>query len=87
MSHYCMVCGRELIKTSGPIGPTCLKKIQPRNRRVRGLTKKQYNNICSKYDMYRGTDGQTEDDTPGESSEGQEASSNGKIEQTTSSSG
>ena len=70
MSHYCAVCGRELIKTSGPIGPTCLRKIQPRNRRVRGLTKKQYENICAKYDMYGGNNGQAEDDTSGEDPEG-----------------
>lgn len=79
MSHYCTVCGRELIKTSGPIGPTCLRKTQPRNRRVRGLTRKQCEIICIKHDMYGGNDGQTEDDASGENPEGQKNNSNGKI--------
>lgn len=69
MSHYCSVCGRELVKTSGPIGPTCLKKIKPRNSRVRGITKKQFEKICVKYDMYGENDGQTEDDSSSENLE------------------
>ena len=28
MSIYCVICGRELIKTAGPIGPTCARKMQ-----------------------------------------------------------
>ncbi len=70
MSNYCAMCGRELTKTVGPVGPKCLQKMQPRNVRVRGATKKQHEKICAKYDMYGGYDGQTEDDASGESSEG-----------------
>ena len=80
MSPHCTVCGRELVKTSGPIGPTCLRKIQPRNRRTRKLTKKQYENICLKYDIYSSPEarqrkgyagnGPTENDTTSENIEG-----------------
>lgn len=70
MSHYCAVCGRELIKTNGPVGPKCLKKSQPRNRRIIGLTKKQHEKIGAKYDMYGGSNGQTEDDEASENFEG-----------------
>ena len=52
MSNYCTVCGRELTKSAGPIGPKCSQKLRPRNRRIRGLNKKQYEKLCSKYDMY-----------------------------------
>ncbi len=69
MAHYCSVCGRELVKTSGPIGPVCLKKIKPRNARVRGITKKQFEKICVKYDMYGENDGQREDDSSSENLE------------------
>lgn len=79
MSHYCIVCGRELIKTSGPIGPTCLRKTQPRNRRVRGLTRRQCEKICAKYDMYGENNGQTKNDASGENPEGQKNDSNGKT--------
>lgn len=83
MSHHCTVCGRPLTKTSGPIGPKCLQKLQPRNRRIRGITKKQREKICAKYDMYGENNGQTEDDTPSEGSEGQKTSQNRKARKTT----
>ena len=53
MSSYCVVCGRELTKTVGPVGPKCLQKLRPRNIRVRGMTKKQHEKICIKYDIYQ----------------------------------
>ncbi|GAG48774.1 unnamed protein product, partial [marine sediment metagenome] len=59
-------------------------KLQPRNRRVRGLTKEQYEKLCAKYDMYYGeNDGQTEDDASSESSEGQKTGPDGEISKTT----
>ena len=83
MPNYCTVCGRELTKTAGPIGPKCLQKLQPRNRRVRGLTKKQYEKLCAKYDMYYGeNNGQTEDDTSSESPEGQKTGPDGETGKT-----
>ena len=82
MSNYCAVCGRELTKSAGPVGPKCLQKLQPRNRRVRGLTKKQYEKLCAKYDMYGENDEQTEDDTSSESSEGQKTGPDGKTRET-----
>ena len=69
MPSYCAVCGRELTKTAGPVGPKCLQKLRPRNIRVKGVTKKQHEKICAKYDMYGEHNGQTEDDTSGESPE------------------
>jgi len=83
MPHYCTVCGRELTKTAGPIGPKCLQKLQPRNRRIRGLTKQQYEKISIKYDMYGEDHGQTEDDSTSEGVEGQKNGSNGEAGETT----
>lgn len=81
---YCSVCGRELTKSAGPVGPKCLQKLRPRNRRARGLTQKQYEKICAKYDMYYGEhDGQTENGTSSESPEGQEVGPNGEIREAT----
>ena len=70
MSNYCAVCGRELTKTSGPIGPKCLQKMRPRNMRIRGVTKKQSEKICIEYDMFGENYGQTKDDMSGENLEG-----------------
>lgn len=78
MSHYCSVCGRELTKTDGPIGPKCLQKIRPKNARVRGITKAQYLKMWAKYDMYGENDGQEEDGATSESPEGQKIRPDGE---------
>lgn len=79
MSHYCSVCGRELTKTAGPIGPKCLQKMKPRNIRVKRVSKAQYSKISASYDMYGGNQSeQREDDASSESSEGQETGKNGE---------
>lgn len=70
MSNYCTVCGRELTKSLGPIGPKCLQKMRPRNHRIRGVTKKQHEKLCIKYDMYGENYGQAENDATGEDPEG-----------------
>lgn len=75
MSRYCVVCGRELTKTMGPVGPKCLQKIRPRNMRIRRISKAQFS---ASYDMYGGDNGQKENDETSEDSEGQEASQNGE---------
>lgn len=84
MSHYCAVCGRELTKTDGPIGPKCLQKMRPRNIRKRGITKAQYIRMWAKYDMYGETNGQKEDDATSESAEGQKIHQDGEDSQTAS---
>ncbi|MHA2279508.1 MAG: hypothetical protein ACXAC5_01265 [Promethearchaeota archaeon] len=87
MSHYCSVCGRELTKTDGPIGPKCLQKMRPRNMRNRGITKSQYIRMWAKYDMYGGINGQKKDDAASEDTEGQEVCQNGEDSQAASSQG
>lgn len=82
MSSYCVVCGRELTKTAGPIGPKCLQKLRPRNIRVRGTTKKQHEKICANYDMYGEYNEQTEDGTSSKNFEGQEAVPDGSVRET-----
>lgn len=74
MSVYCSVCGRELKKSEGPIGPKCLQKMRPRNRRASRISKAQYIRMWAKHDMYKGQNGeQGEDETSGQASEGEEA--------------
>lgn len=82
MSNYCTICGRELTKSAGPVGPKCLQKLQPRNHRVRGLTKKQYEKLCANYNMYGEYDEQTENDTSSESFEGQKVGPDGETRKT-----
>lgn len=83
MSHYCSVCGRELRKTAGPIGPKCLQKMRPRNIRARHITKAQHNKMWTKYDMYGGNNEPEKDDSTSESSEGQEVREDGSCGETT----
>ena len=53
MSGYCAVCGRELKKSIGPIGPKCLKKMKPHSLRLdKKDTKSQRMMMAEKYDMY-----------------------------------
>jgi hypothetical protein len=33
MGIFCSVCGKELVKSNGPIGPTCLRRLKPKNLR------------------------------------------------------
>ncbi len=77
MSRYCTVCGRELTKSEGPIGPKCLQKLKPRNIRAPRARKAHYGKIAAKYDMYGGENGQEEDDRTGDVTEEQEISKNG----------
>lgn len=87
MSNYCSVCGRELTKTEGPIGPKCLQKMRPRNIRVRRITKAQYIKMWAKYDMYGDNNGPEEDDSTSESVEGQEVCPDGECGKTTTTEG
>ena len=57
MSHYCSVCGRKLTKTVGPIGPKCLEKINPRNKRSY-ITKAQRIQAAQQYDMFEKKEGE-----------------------------
>jgi len=53
MSNYCRVCGRELKKTNGPIGPKCLQKIKGKSpRKVVKTSKSKFAKMAAKYDMY-----------------------------------
>lgn len=70
MSHYCSICGRELKKTAGPIGPKCLQKLQPRNMRMPRLSKKQHEEICKRYDMYGEDNEQRKTNATGENPKG-----------------
>lgn len=85
MPHYCSVCGRELTKTNGPIGPKCLQKMRPRNIRTCNITKSQYLKMWARYDMYGENNGQEEDDGTGEGIEEQEIRPNGEGGKTTAS--
>lgn len=67
MYRYCSVCGRKLTKTSGPIGPKCLQKITPRNRRI-GTVKKRNKRLIK--DIYGDADSEQRED--GSSSQGSE---------------
>lgn len=87
MSRYCSVCGRELTKTEGPIGPKCLQKMRPRNIRVRGITKAQHMKMWAKYDMYGDNNGPKEDDATSESTEGQKVCTDEDCGKTTASEG
>lgn len=71
MSRYCSVCGRELTRSIGPIGPKCLQKIRGKTSRG-GIrpSKAQYIKMAAKHDMYGGADGQKEDEAASESPEG-----------------
>ena len=69
----CHVCGRELKKSAGPIGPKCLQKLRNKIPRRRVNSWKQ----AAKYDIYGDLDGQKEDEPTSESTEGQETSPNG----------
>lgn len=78
MAKYCSVCGRELKKSEGPIGPKCLQKMRPKNLRTRRISREKYAAVWEQYDLFGGEDGQTEDGTASESTEGQENVSNAK---------
>ena len=75
MSHYCTVCGRELTKTDGPIGPKCLQKMRPRNRRRH--RSRTGGHIGHSYDLYGGTHGQEKDERASEGTEDEKAGQNG----------
>lgn len=77
MSRYCTVCGRELTKTSGDIGPRCLQKMKPRNMRQYKITKAQQCKICAKYDLYGENNGSRQNDEASEDLEGQEDGQDG----------
>ncbi len=64
MTRHCRVCGKELKKTAGDIGPKCLQKIQPKNRRIGRTSKQQYIKIWSKYDLYGDANGPREGHEP-----------------------
>lgn len=72
MARYCSICGRELKKSEGPIGPKCLQKIKPRNIRTISASKlKAYAEMAAKFDLYsEDIDGQEETGETGESSKG-----------------
>ena len=83
MSRYCVMCGRELTKTTGPIGPKCLQKIRPKNKRVARASKTQQRKILAKYDIYGGLEGgQRKDDSSSEDIEEQEIGQDGEIGET-----
>lgn len=72
MSHYCSICGRELTRSNGPIGPKCLQKMKPKSLRSKTLSTTQYVKMAAKYDMYGESDGQGKNDQTGENSSGEE---------------
>ncbi len=49
----CIVCGKVLTKSEGPIGPRCLSNMRPKSRRKQGMTKAQYVRLCEKYDLFK----------------------------------
>ncbi len=74
MSKYCQICGRELTKSAGPIGPKCLQKLKGKSSRGTRLSKAQYIKMAAKHDMYGDLNGQEEDESTSKSSEEQKVS-------------
>jgi len=54
--NYCLVCGRKLTKSLGPIGPVCMKKLQGENRkhRIRGMSREKYADLAEDLDIFSG---------------------------------
>ena len=39
MVRHCEICGREIEKTVGPIGPTCMRKFATTKRKIHRIPK------------------------------------------------
>lgn len=57
MHRYCAVCGRRLIKTDGPIGPVCKRRMLGLISRRKRMSKKTYIKMMKKYDLFGGKHG------------------------------
>lgn len=73
---HCHVCGRELTKSPGPIGPKCLQKLKGKSRVAR-FSRAQYIKMAAKHDMYGELNGQKENDATSKNSAGEKISQNG----------
>lgn len=59
---WCLVCGRKLKKSSGPIGPTCLKKFQTHNIRVQNVPSDEAIQALEENDLFEEDEGEQRQD-------------------------
>lgn len=72
MANYCEICGRELKKSSGPIGPTCMKKFSNKNLTISHKVSDELRlKYLKKHDIFGDEDGQTKDAQAGTNSQTQ----------------
>lgn len=79
MSKYCSICGRELKKSAGPIGPTCLRRT---NRSLRRKSSKIPDHIMidylEKHDIFSEENyGQTKNDASSSNTKKKKTGKNG----------
>jgi hypothetical protein len=70
MAKFCLICGRRIEKSPGPIGPVCLRKMQGQTRRIYRISKEKYIKYMKEHDIFLEENGeQAEDATTGSDSE------------------
>ena len=53
--NICKICGRALIKTAGPIGPVCLRRLKIKNvRSSKKTTRAEHNALSKNMDIFGG---------------------------------
>lgn len=83
MAIYCTICGKELHKSLGPIGPKCLQKIMPRNKRRTSIRTEYKTYYQHHEDFFGDLDDQEKNDRTSQDTTEQKTGPNGQDRPTT----